>query len=227
LSNGLFKIPEAEEYENFLSSYTPMSADFDIKRLIKKESFHIVPADGYVYFGEVASQKKHGEGILVSQKEVYEGTYDRNLKVAGCERNRDGVYSGGFLHGRRNGQGRFVWNNGEEFEGEWREGKKNGQGSWRSPKGDYYEGEWRDNRQHGKGFFSHSSGSKYRGYFKDFLKSGKGEEEFPNGDRYAGTYELGKPHGYGKYSWANGDIYDGEFVDGEREGRGVLRKADG
>lgn len=224
---ALFKIPEPEEYEKFLSSYVPMSPEFDLKALIKQEDFHIVPAEGYVYFGQVQGQKKHGEGILVSERETFEGRYAENAKVVGFERNREGVYSGEFAGGRRSGRGRFVWNNGEEFEGEWREGKKNGWGVWRSPRGDSYEGEWRDNRQNGRGYFVHAGASKYRGFFRDFLKHGKGEEEFTNGDRYAGTYELGKPHGYGKYSWANGDSYEGEFAEGSREGRGTLRRADG
>ena len=119
-----------------------------------------------MFFGEVVDEKKHGEGILVSEKEVYEGKFERNLKVKGCEKNRDGIYSGRFLKGKRNGSGTYEWNNGERFEGEWKEGKKNGFGKWTSPKGDSYEGEWKENRQHGKGYYIHFGGSKYRGYFK-------------------------------------------------------------
>jgi len=39
------------------------------------------------------------------------------MKVEGCEKNRDGVYTGEFLEGKRHGKGRFVWNNGEIFDG--------------------------------------------------------------------------------------------------------------
>lgn len=71
------------------------------------------------------------------------------MKTYGSEKNRDGVYQGEYLRGKRHGKGKFTWVNGEEFEGEWKNGKKNGFGIWKSPKGDYYEGEWVENRQNG------------------------------------------------------------------------------
>lgn len=207
LSNGLFKIPEEEEFEDYLLNYKPMNPEFDLKQLVKEPNFQIVPANGKVYFGQISNDRRNGNGITISEKEIYEGKYHNDAKTYGCEKNRDGIYTGEFLRGKRHGQGKFVWVNGEQFEGEWREGKKNGHGVWRSPKGDYYDGEWKENRQNGKGYHFHNGGSKYNGHFKDFLKHGKGDEEFPNGDRYTGEYQAGKPHGYGKYVWANGDVY--------------------
>lgn len=63
------------------------------------------------------NDKKEGDGIMVSEKEIYEGKYENNIKVKGYEKNRDGVYSGQFLKGKRHGNGKYIWNNGEEFEG--------------------------------------------------------------------------------------------------------------
>ena len=51
-------------------------------------------------------------GLNVTEKEIFEGKYNRNIKAQGCERNIDGVYTGGFLDGLRSGHGIFKWNNG-------------------------------------------------------------------------------------------------------------------
>ena len=98
----------------------------------------MVPQEGRLYLGEVQNDKKNGEGISISEKEIYEGTYKDNIKMGGYEKNRDGVYEGEYLKGKRHGFGKFKWNNGEIFEGEWKNGKKNGHGIWKSPKGDFY-----------------------------------------------------------------------------------------
>lgn len=90
-----------------------MNPDFDLKKLLKKEAFHILPTSNAVYFGEIINEKKQGDGISVSEKEIYEGRYENNIKKNGYERNRDGVYSGKFLNGKRHGKGKYVWNNGE------------------------------------------------------------------------------------------------------------------
>jgi len=49
-------------------NYQPMNAKFDVKTLVKQPDFHIVPADGKVYFGQIANKKKNGKGITVSEK---------------------------------------------------------------------------------------------------------------------------------------------------------------
>lgn len=76
LSNGLFPIPEEEEFQDYLSKYKPLDPEFDVGRLVKQPDFHIVPADGKVFFGQIKNKKKHGSGISVSEKEIYEGTYE-------------------------------------------------------------------------------------------------------------------------------------------------------
>jgi hypothetical protein len=98
-------------------SYKPMDSKFDMRSLVKEADFHIVSEEGRIYFGQVHNNKRHGRGITISEKEIYEGRYDRDVKAEGCEKNRDGVYIGGYLNGRRHGQGKFAWYNGETFEG--------------------------------------------------------------------------------------------------------------
>lgn len=45
-----------------------MNDKFDVKALVKQSDFHIVPADGKVYFGQISNKKKSGTGITVSEK---------------------------------------------------------------------------------------------------------------------------------------------------------------
>jgi hypothetical protein len=48
-----------------------MEPSFDLKSLILKPNFHIVPGENYVYFGQVENQMKHGQGIMISEKELF------------------------------------------------------------------------------------------------------------------------------------------------------------
>ena len=61
-----------------------MDKNFDMKSLVKEADFHIVQEEGRVYFGQVNGQQRQGRGITVTDKEIYEGRYDRNIKVEGC-----------------------------------------------------------------------------------------------------------------------------------------------
>ena len=52
-----------------------MDPSFDLHSLIKAADFHIVPDEGKVYFGEVVNSKRHGKGITITEKAIYEGKY--------------------------------------------------------------------------------------------------------------------------------------------------------
>lgn len=65
-----------------------------------------------MYFGQIVDKKRHGHGITVTEKEIYEGKYEEDIKMMGCEKNRDGTYTGEYLRGKRHGKGKFVWVNG-------------------------------------------------------------------------------------------------------------------
>jgi hypothetical protein len=221
-----FDIPSKNEYKAFIQHYRPTNSGFNFKDLVQRDNFQIISFNNAVYFGEFEGIKQ-GLGVLLTQDALFEGVFKNDLKFNGSETTYDGVYFGTFNQGgNREGKGKFIWNNGEVYEGDWKDGKKHGQGIWRSPKGDSYEGEWEKGRQHGKGVHKHKS-STYTGEFMRSLKHGRGEESFSNGDNYKGLYELGKPHGKGRYDWNDGSYYEGDFRQGYREGKGMLHEHNG
>ncbi|KAL6079345.1 Phosphatidylinositol 4-phosphate 5-kinase [Balamuthia mandrillaris] len=106
-----------------------------------------------------------------------------------------GVYA---LHG----QGRMLWKNGDEYEGQWRRNKRHGHGvmtwleaeeSWRvKPRKERYEGEWRNDRMHGRGAMEWSDGSCYCGEWRKGMEDGVGVYIYPNGDKWVGAWQKGK-----------------------------------
>ena len=49
--NGLFVIPEEDEYVDYLKSYKPINDKFAIKKIVRKDNFKVVPSEEGVYFG--------------------------------------------------------------------------------------------------------------------------------------------------------------------------------
>jgi hypothetical protein len=78
-----------------------------LTRLVAKSTFQIVSYGVSVYFGEMKNEKRHGQGVLVSDKSIFEGTFENDLRVAGSEKNLDGVYTGTYANDLRNGQGKY------------------------------------------------------------------------------------------------------------------------
>ena len=140
----------------------------------------------------------------------------------------DGVYSGDYFDGVRQGYGVYEWNNGDKYEGNYRNNKKEGRGKyfWAS-NGDCYEGEYMDNLKHGHGIFiSHVAGTVYSGQFLRGKKHGKGVLKFKDGTIFEGDFIEGRRK-KGTLRLSCGDIYDGEFVNEKFQGKGVYSYADG
>ena len=67
-------------------------------------------------------------------------------------------YDGYFKDGKKNGMGRWVFNNGEVLLGLW----KNNEiviGAEKTNSGEIYNGEWKHDRRHGKGIIKYKQGS--------------------------------------------------------------------
>ena len=74
-----------------------------------------------------------------------------------------------------------------------REEYGNGQGTYIYPNGEKYVGDWKNGKYHGHGTFTYPDGNMYVGEFKDGLKNGQGTFTYPGGEKYEGEWKDGKP----------------------------------
>eukprot|EP00808_Paulinella_micropora_P029648 g2621.t1 len=93
-------------------------------------------------------------------------------------------YEGELKHGLPNGHGVKPWPTRRRFEGEFVYGKMHGRGveTWEGLWS--YEGEMADDRYHGQGVWTSWDGDRYEGGFEDGWKSGQGVYTWPKGERY-------------------------------------------
>ena len=63
---------------------------------------------------------------------------------------KNGYYQGDLVNDLPEGQGKFVWDDGDSYVGQWSKGARQGMGKQTYPWG-YYEGMWQNNKGHGKG----------------------------------------------------------------------------
>ncbi|CAM9423567.1 unnamed protein product [Ascophyllum nodosum] len=216
-------------------------------------------AKDFLYDGEWVKDKRTGRGnCVIRGRETYSGLWkDGEFHGRGvhCDA-RGNVYDGEFVHGQREGVGRWTAKEGTEgmvYIGEWKAGRRCGVGQSTAPDGTVYSGEWHDGLFAGEGTLTLSSGERYEGMFRDGEKHGSGSLQtqdgdtlegewtkskpqegdtewrirFSNGDHFAGTVLEGVPHGRGTYKYANGDVFTGGWDCGLRQGQGICVFANG
>lgn len=145
----------------------------------------------------------------------------------------DGYYSGRLRNNVREGEGTFVFNMGDKYEGEWKNNKFHGYGiytySSQNPRDLKYEGHWTEGERKGEGTHYYKNGDRYDGNFDKGLANGKGKYYHANnGEVYEGEFKNGLPDGYGKEYYYNGSLkYEGEFRKGYYDGVGTYHYASG
>lgn len=186
-------------------------------------------ADGSIYRGAVRGSTLHGKGEYVSRAFKYEGEWSEGLKQG------QGVYvwengdryEGAFAGDRPDGKGKYRFANGDAYEGEVKQGVIAGRGTYVARNGDTFEGPFSNGKLEGMGTYRFASGDRYEGEMHEGRIQGKGRYHARNGDRIEGTFVDGKPHGMGTYFFANGDRYQGEIIHGALSGQGVYSYASG
>jgi hypothetical protein len=63
--------------------------------------FKIVPYKNGVYLGEFVNKQRHGLGVFITDKYIFEGNFEKGFKRNGCELNSEGMYRGEFANGIR------------------------------------------------------------------------------------------------------------------------------
>lgn len=115
---------------------------------------------------------------------------------------RDGqFYEGGSLCGRREGEGKLTYAN-----------------------GDIYSGDWRKGQRHGHGDYLWKSKARYTGEYVHNVREGQGTFQFIDNSVYEGEWRQGIRHGKGRMRWENGDTYEGDFIQSKRTGKGTFTR---
>ena len=91
---------------------------------------------------------------------------------------------------------------------------ENGQGTYIFSDGENYVGEWKDGEENGQGTYTFSDGAKYVGEFKFGKRNGQGTYTFYDGGKYVGEFFNGKMWNGTKYD-ENGN-FSYKLVNGNR-----------
>eukprot|EP00441_Pelagodinium_beii_P016170 CAMPEP_0197653138 /NCGR_PEP_ID=MMETSP1338-20131121/34875_1 /TAXON_ID=43686 ORGANISM="Pelagodinium beii, Strain RCC1491" /NCGR_SAMPLE_ID=MMETSP1338 /ASSEMBLY_ACC=CAM_ASM_000754 /LENGTH=303 /DNA_ID=CAMNT_0043228157 /DNA_START=66 /DNA_END=974 /DNA_ORIENTATION=+ len=91
--------------------------------------------DGSTYSGQYLKKGDavhlHGEGLLLTGPESYEGTFENGLYKVGKYTSCSGaVYSGNFKGNKFHGVGNYCWPDGREYRGTWNNGDMHGLGTY-------------------------------------------------------------------------------------------------
>jgi hypothetical protein len=149
------------------------------------------------YEGEWLDDMKHGQGIYIwADGSKYVGEYENDL--------RSGM--GTFYEPTGDGNLRIL------YDGEWRNDAMQGQGDNRFvfENGDTYEGPMLDNMRHGEGTLKFADGSCYDGAFNNGVRQGFGRLTEGSGDVFEGEWYGDKKHGPGTlYALSRGWVSTG------------------
>ncbi len=92
---------------------------------------------------------------------------------------------------------------------------ENGQGTFIYDNGDKYVGQWQDGKRSGDGVYTWSDGDKYEGKYVAGSRSGLGAYTWSDGAKYVGEYLSNLRSGLGTYTATNGSLLDGIWKDNE------------
>ena len=190
--------------------------------------------DGAIYEGSFQYNQLEGKGRLVWTEECsYEGEFKAGIRHGhGVFENpgKGSRYQGGWVDGKRHGQGELVLRDGSIYQGDFRHGTKAGIGKQTYPSGNYYEGNWQNGVKHGHGtMYWVAEKQKYEGDWVSDEPNGVGtlvwlEEPGANKvlrNRYHGQFVSGLRHGLGVFYYANGSSYEGSWFQNLKQGYAV------
>ena len=91
-----------------------------------------------------------------------------------------------------NGNGTFLYLNGDKYQGQWKSGQMQGSGKYEYYNGDRYEGQFHFNKKDGTGTYVWKNKVSYTGQWKNDLREGFGVYKWTNSSTYAGFWKEGK-----------------------------------
>jgi uncharacterized caspase-like protein len=186
-------------------------------------------ADGSIYRGAMRGANLHGHGEYISRSFKYEGDFSDGLKQGeGTYVWENGDrYQGHFSADRPDGKGRYQFSNGDTYDGEVQLGVILGRGTYTSRNGDVFDGSFTNGKPNGVGVYRFASGDRYEGDMVQGKMQGKGLYYTKGGDRVQAPFVEGRPQGKGIYYFSNGDRYEGDMDGGALTGNGAYFYASG
>jgi hypothetical protein len=131
---------------------------------------------------------------------TYEGGCSNGLANGFGTAKGRATYVGNFANGKKEGKGKYTWEDGSWYEGDWKNDKREGKGKkvWpKYPSDAWYDGDWKDDKMNGYGTLNFGRTildiepyeSKYVGNILDGSKEGQGTFYYRNGDRWEGEWK--------------------------------------
>jgi len=151
--------------------------------------------------------------------------YVRNASsMVSKPRTDGGRYIGQTVQGKMNGQGIYVWSNGNFYMGQFKNDKMTGYGTYYYVDGRKYQGNFFNGMMHGYGVFKCPDGRIYKGQFIGNKMNGRGTFYFSDGSVYTGELHDNKMEGKGILKFKTGVMYKGTFINDKINGEGSIYK---
>ena len=202
--------------------------------IINDKSYKIKPVKfdkGNLYYGQWNIDgviDGYGKYYLQNDNVLVQGIWEKGqLKNARIIYPNGEIYEGGMKNSNFDGKGKLISSNKDEYTGEFLDGEKNGNGKivFNDDETEY-SGQFVKNNFNGRGVMKWNNGVEYEGTFNENFFEGYGMLTNKTGDKYEGNFVKNLFHGEGKYTYSNGDEYEGDFICGFRKGKGTYRKKD-
>lgn len=115
--------------------------------LIRENEMNYEEGDNYKLYAEFQNSKCNGFGVILFNSGLaYVGELKNGLyRGSGAQSTDNGYYIGEFVDGKRDGYGKYVWNNGGYYIGDWVDNERTGYGTYYKTNGDYYKTTWNNN----------------------------------------------------------------------------------
>jgi hypothetical protein len=178
-------------------------------------------SDGSAYSGQWKGGLKHGQGILLNSYGTTTAGYWKDNNYYGTTppptetvvtpvvptptvtptATTTGCVSGDC----DNGFGKYIYSDGDVYEGNFFLSYRHGFGKYTYAEGDMYDGIWSWNVRTGLGYYKWPSGNQYIGYWKDNNMEGLGTKYHVSGTKEAGDWVAGVFQTDGSFGFAAAD----------------------
>jgi len=212
---ALFQVEDVYSYLETHFQYRPNTEYLDIFGLEDMENARY--EDGFLYF---TGTMKYGSRVVMPNNWVDSENFHAK------------TYTGEFKNTKRHGNGRLIYENGDEYIGEFKDNYMDGLGKIEYENGDIYQGDWLKGKKHGDGKMKYANRDTYEGDWVNDKRHGQGKMVFlpRETNSYAVTYEGDwKDNGlsFGKIVFTNGNTYQGNFINNKFDGFGTMIKSYG